>query len=325
MAARGGHILILGLVLSLKTFATQAPAVERPEQTFKLTATAELVLLDVSVNDATGLHVPGLDKSNFEIYEDGRLQTITHFSSADVPVTVGLVIDTSGSMRVVHPQVVMASLVFAHASNQQDEMFVVNFNDRANLGLPAYLPFTDDAAKLREALLISVAEGRTALYDALVLSLNHLEMGKRDKKTIVLVSDGGDNSSNHRFDDVMRVVRESRATIYAIGLFDEDDHDQNPGLLERLARISGGAFFQPKNVSEVADICRQIASDIRNRYTIGYVPLRSGEKGSLRKIKVVVRQAGVRKLTVRTRTSYVLPDRRPLVDQVGEADRKPEI
>ncbi len=325
MAFCFARVLVVGLSIGLQTFAEQAPTVELQEQPFKLTATAELVLLDVSVKDSTGLHVPGLGKDDFQIYEDGQRQTITHFSSDDVPVTVGLVIDTSGSMWAKHPEVVVAALVFINASNQQDEMFVVNFNDRASFGLPGNIPFTDNVGKLRTALSMIRAEGRTALYDALVLSLSHVEKGKRDKKTIVLVSDGGDNSSIHGFEDVMRMVRESRATIYTIGLFDEDDADRNPSLLARLARISGGEAFLPKDVSEVIGICRRIASDIRNRYTIGYVPVRLGEKGSLRKIKVVARQSGGRKLTVRTRTSYFLPDNRPLADQNGEADRKPGI
>ncbi len=321
MAACFACVLALGLSLGLTTFADQAPAVEAPEQPFKLSAIAELVLLDVSVNDARGVHVPGLDKNNFQIYENGQLETITHFSSEDVPVTVGLVVDTSGSMRTKHAEVVTAAVVFINASNQQDEVFVVNFNDRASFGLPDSIPFTDDVRKLQAALSINVAEGRTALYDALVLSLNHVEKGKRDKKTIVLVSDGGNNSSIHGFDDVMRMVRESRATIYTIGLFDEDDKDQNPRLLEKLARISGGAAFLPNRMSEVAEICRVIAKDIRNRYTIGYVPVRSGDKGSLRKIRVVARQSDGQKLTVRTRTSYFLPEVRPLVDQAGSANR----
>jgi Ca-activated chloride channel family protein len=321
MAACYARILVLGLSIGLKTFGERAPAVAPQEQPFRLTATAELVLLDVSVNDATGVHVSGLEKRNFEIYEDGQVQTITYFSSDDVPVTVGLVIDTSGSMRAKHPEVVTAALAFINASNQKDEVFVVNFNDRANFGLPDSIPFTDDVRKLQAALSITVAEGRTALYDALVLSLNHVEKGKRDKKTIVLVSDGGNNSSIHGFDDVMRMVRESRATIYTIGLFDQDDSDRNPRLLERLARISGGAAFLPNQVSDVAEICRVIAKDIRNRYTIGYVPVRSGDKGAQRKIKVVARQSDGRKLAVRTRTSYFLPERTALVDQDGQAKR----
>jgi Ca-activated chloride channel family protein len=308
MAARVGHILILGLSIALKTFTSQAPAVRLPEQPFKLTATAELVLLDVSVNDAAGVHVSSLQKNNFRVYENGKLQTVTHFSTDDVPVTVGLVIDKSGSMRPKHAEVLTAAMAFIQASNRNDEVFVVNFNDRPSFGLPGNISFTGDINKLRQALSMKPPEGRTAVYDAMVLSLNHLEKGTRDKKALVLVSDGGDNSSTHGFENVIGMVQESRATIYTIGLFDEDDKDRDPKLLARLARISGGETFLPKQLSDVVDICRQIASDIRTRYTIGYVPVRSGEKGSLRKIKVVGSQPGGGKLIVHTRTRYFLPD-----------------
>lgn len=312
MAARAGHILILGLSIALKTFAGQALVARLPEQSFKLTATAELVLLDVSVKDATGEHVSSLEKNNFRVYEDGKLQTVTHFSSDDVPVTVGLVIDKSGSMWPKHADVLTAAIAFVHASNRKDEVFVVNFNDRASFGLPGNISFTDDIEKLRKALSMKPPEGRTAIYDAIALSLNHLEKGTRDKKALVLVSDGGDNCSTHGFENVIQMVQESRATIYTIGLFDDDDKDRNPKVLARLARISGGEAFLPKQVPEVVGICRQIASDIRTRYTIGYVPVRFGEKGSLRKIKVVASQTGGRKLVVHTRASYFLPDSCPV-------------
>jgi len=320
MAVRAGYTLILGLSITMRTFAGQAPAAGLQETPFKLTANAEFVLLDVSVKDKTGEHVPLLEKNNFRVYENGKLQTVTHFSSDDVPVTVGLVIDTSGSMSTKHPDVVTAAMVFIKASNRNDEEFVVNFNDRPTFGLPDNISFTDNFDRLRAALVMSPPQGRTALYDALVLSLNHLEKGTRDKKALVLVSDGGDNCSTHGFEDVMALVRESRATIYSIGIFDEDDPDRNPDLLRRLARISGGEAFLPTRLAEVFGICRQIAIDIRTRYTIGYVPVRSGEKGSLRKIKVIARQPDGRNLAVRTRTSYVLPDSRP--NPVGEASRK---
>jgi len=315
MAARAGHILILGLSIALNALAGQALVAGPPDPSFTLTATAELVLLDVSVNDATGEHVSSLEKDNFRVYEDGKLQTITHFSSDDVPVTVGLVIDKSGSMRPKHANVVTAAIAFVHASNRRDEVFVVNFNDRASFGLPRNISFTDDIEKLRAALSMEPPDGRTALYDAIVLSLNHLEKGRRDKKALVLVSDGGDNNSSHKFDDVIQQVQESRATIYTIGLFDDDDKDRNPKVLARLARISGGEAFLPKEVPEVVGICRQIASDIRTRYTVGYVPLRVGEKGSLRKIKVIASHPGGGKLVVHTRASYVLPDSRPVANQ----------
>jgi VWFA-related protein len=287
-------------------------------QPFKLTATANLVLLNVSVKDAAGEHIPDLSKQNFQVHENGKLQTITQFGSDDVPVTVGLVIDTSGSMRSKYGDVVMAALTLIRAGNPEDEVFVVNFGDRVSYGLPGGIPFTDDLSQLRAALALGAPAGRTALYDAILSSLQHLELGKRDKKTLVLISDGGDNSSTHRSEEVMRAVRESRATIYAIGVYAADDHDQNPGLLRRLARVSGGEAFFPAQLSEVTGICRQIASDIRIRYTVGYVPIRSGQQGSLRKIKVTASTPGGRRLVVRTRTSYSLPD----TDEAGEVSRK---
>jgi len=315
-------IFILGLAVASQRLPAQAPAVQTSEQAFKLSVTAELVLLDVSVKDATGEHIPNLNKADFRIYENGKLQTITHFASDDVPVTVGLVIDTSGSMRPKYSEVVTAAMSFIRASNPKDEVFVVNFGDRVSHGLPDGVPFTSDAGKLRAALSLGVPAGRTALYDAILFSLHHIEKGHCEKKALILVSDGGDNSSSHKSPDVMRAVRESFTTIYTIGIFDDDDGDQNPGLLRGLAQVSGGESYFPKELSEVIGICRQIASDIRTRYTIGYVPVRSSEQGSLRKIKVTASIPGAHKLVVNTRRSYFLPDRRPLMESRGESSRK---
>ncbi len=311
------NTLIVVLAVAVQTLPAQNRAAAASEQPFKLTATAELVLLDVSVNDAAGKHVPNLGKADFQVYEGGKLQTITQFGSDDVPVTVGLVIDTSGSMRSKYGDVVMAALTLIHASNPEDEVFIVNFGDRVSYGLPEGMPFTDDVTQLRAALMLGAPAGRTALYDAILSSLHHLELGKRDKKTLVLISDGGDNSSAHASEEVVRAVRESRATIYAIGVYDDDDRDQKPALLRRLAEVSGGQAFFPARVEEVTAICRQIASDIRTRYTVGYVPNRSGERGSSRKIKVTASAPGGHRLMVHTRTSYSLPD----ADQAGEASR----
>ncbi|MGA3024107.1 MAG: VWA domain-containing protein [Bryobacteraceae bacterium] len=306
------------LAVAAWTLAAQAPAIEASEQPFKLSATAELVLLDVSVKDAAGEHIPSLGKEDFQVYENGKFQAITQFGSDDVPVTVGLVIDSSGSMKSKYGDVVTAALVLIQASNPRDEVFIVNFGDRVSYGLPDGIPFTDDLSQLRAALALGAPAGRTALYDAILSSLHHLEQGKRDKKTLVLISDGGDNSSAHGPEEVMRAVRESRTTIYTIGIFDADDHDQNPGLLRRLAHMSGGEAYFPARLSETAGICRQIASDIRTRYTVGYVPIRSGEQGSSRKIRVTASMPGGRRLVVHTRTSYSLPD----TDEHGEASRK---
>ena len=304
-----GHILILALLMAVSpTSAQESKVYPDATQEFKLTANAELVLLDVGVKDPKGGYVSDLKKENFKIYENGKLQTISDFASEDVPVTVGLVIDNSGSMQMKRPEVIAAALAFIHASNPNDEVFVTNFNDRVSPGLPPDTPFSDDPKKLQSALATGRAEGKTALYDALLLSLQHLEAGKRDKKTLVLVSDGGDNASTHTFKDLMPAVRRSRATIYSIGIFDESDPDSNPGLLRRLAGVSGGEAFFPKELPELTRICRQIAKDIRNRYTIGYVPVRADEKSALRTIKLIVTTTNRQKLIIHARTSYLLPE-----------------
>ncbi len=292
--------------MTVQILSAQAPAGDL-EHPFKLTVTAELVLLDVSVKDAAGANVPNLGKEDFQVYENGRLQTITQFGSDDVPVTVGLVIDTSGSMGPKYNEVVTAALLLIRASNPKDETFVVNFGDRVSYGLPDGIPFTDDPEKLRAALALSVPAGRTALYDAIVSSLHHLNQGTRDKRALVLISDGGDNASTHTSEEVMDVVRESRTTVYAIGIYDADDHDRNPGLLRRLAHVSGGEAYFPAQLSEATSICQQIASDIGTRYTVGYVPIQSGAQGSLQKIKVTASTPGGHRLVVHTRTSYSIP------------------
>ena len=298
------RIPVVGLAIVLGTLAGQTPAVDQP---FKFSATAKLVLLDVSVKDPNGGAISGLEMNNFRVYEDGKLQRIAHFAHDDVPVTVGLIIDTSGSMRRKYREVATAAMVFIRASNRNDEVFIVNFSDGVRFGLPANIAFTDDIEGLRAALSRGIPAGRTALNDAVVSSLSHLEKGKREKKALVLVSDGGDNNSSHRSADVMKIVRESRATIYAIGVYDEDDSDRNPRVLERLSQVSGGEAFLDVQLSKVSGICRQIASDIRTRYTIGYVPVQTSGGDTLRKIKVVASQSGGPRLLVHTRTSYLLP------------------
>ena len=217
--------------------------------------------------------------------------------------------DDSGSMLRKRSDVINAGLAFIGASNPQDQIFVVNFNDKVRCGLPETVPFTDDLNLLRSALSRDAPQGQTALYDAVAFALKHLESGRRDKKTLVLVSDGGDNVSTHSFKELMQLVQESRATIYTVGLFAPDDPDRNPHVLERIARISGGESFLPGELDQIIPICQRIAKDIRNRYTIGYRPVRTSDGAALRKIRVVGSAPDRGKLLVRTRTSYVLPAR----------------
>ncbi len=279
------------------------------DQDFKISTQVNLVLLDVSVRDPKGGFVTGLEKESFHVTENGRPQTITSFANKDIPVTVGLVVDNSGSMKPKHQAVVLSAIHLIQASNPKDEVFVVNFNDRVQRGLPDKMLFTDNIEILRRALSKSVPAGRTALYDALALALKHLEYGREDKKTIVLISDGGDNVSTLKMPELSRMVEESRATIYTIGLFESDDPDANPGVLRKFSNISGGVSYLPKELTEVPEICKQIAKEIRTRYTIAYIPTSSDRKGS-RSIKVIVNDPERGKLIAHTRTSYRMPEQK---------------
>lgn len=295
-------------IAAIAPFAKPIPA-ETPAadgQPFKITATVARVVLDISVKDDGGRYITDLRKENFKVFEDGRPQPIIHFSSTDTPVTVGLVLDDSGSMRPKRSEVVMAGLAFAKESNPDDQFFVVNFNNYIAPGLPGGMAFTDKLQTLRAALYMGNPEGQTALYDAIVFSLKHLEKGREPKKTLIVVSDGGDNVSRASFRDVIGLVQASEATIYTVGLFSNEDPDRNPGALRKLARLSGGDYFNPSSLSEVIPIFHHIAKDIRNRYTITYAPDPTVDpaKHRVRSIRVKVWNSPGEKLKVRTRTQY---------------------
>ena len=252
--------------------------------------------------------VSGLTQDNFKVYENGKPQQITQFANADIPVTVGILVDESGSMRPKRAEVIAAALEFIKASNPQDEVFVINFNEKARHGLPDTVLFSDNINQLRAALWQGIPEGRTALYDAIEMALHQTDMGRRDKKTLLVISDGGDNISMHKLPDVMHDVLESIVTIYTIGIFDEDDPEANPSVLKQLSQVSGGGSYFPKTLDEVVPICRQIAKDVRTRYTIGYIPEMNNGKPE-RQIKVVATSPAGQKLNVRTRTRYLFtPD-----------------
>ena len=275
------------------------------QQDYTISTQSNLVILDVGVKDAAGRLVEGLNEDNFRVFEDGRMQKISDFSRRDEPVTIGLVIDNSGSMRTKRLAVNAAAKGFIEASNPRDEIFITDFNDTVRRG-PAGVPFTDDRSLLFRALFRNPSEGRTALYDAVVESLHHLESGRQTKKALLVVSDGGDNASTHRREDVIRELHESLATIYTVGIYDDDDPDRNPGLLRRLAETSGGEAFFPKELDDLEAICRKIAEDIRHRYTIAYIPPDSSVH-RIRKIRVEATAPGHGKLTIHARTSYMFP------------------
>jgi Ca-activated chloride channel family protein len=304
------------LLAAPHNFQQQAPP---PPNSIRMTV--GLVVLHATTENKKGVSVSGLDKNNFEVFEDGVAQRIETFSHEDVPVTVGLVVDGSGSMRPKHNDVLSAAQTFALASNVSDEMFVVNFNERVSFGLPDDVPFTSKPAILQQALAQSPISGQTALYDAMAASLNQLKRGTRDKKVLIVISDGGDNaSSRSNLKQILTLAVESNAVIYTIGLFDETDLDKNPGALKQIAHATGGEFFQPETIREVVPLCAQIARDIRNQYTIAYTPTNAAQDGAFRAIQVRAKSSGHDHLVVRTRPGYYAPCAR---SQSAEPQRAP--
>jgi Ca-activated chloride channel family protein len=275
---------------------------------YAIRTNVDLVVLRASVRDHKGAPVSGLTQKDFQVYEDKVPQQIESFSHEDVPVTVGLVIDNSGSMRPKHPDVIAAALAFARSSNPEDQIFVVNFNEHVSMGLPANVPFTNNADQLEKALSRNVITGMTALYDAITVGLEQLQKGKWDKKVLIVVSDGGDNASKRTLAQVMSMVNQSSAVIYTMGIFDETDEDRNPRVLKQLSRASGGEAFFPKTLEEILPICEQIAHDIRSQYTISFVPTNKKQDGAYRAIDVKAREpSGGRRMSVSTRAGYTAP------------------
>lgn len=305
-------LVALLALIAAPTFARaqqSSPSQARPNDDYTISVNVNMVVLGATAVDHKGALVSGLGKNDFQVYEDGVLQQIKFFSHEDIPVTVGLVIDNSGSMKSKRADVIAAALAFARSSNPQDQMFVVNFNERVSFGLPDNIPFTDQVAQLEVALSRIAANGETALYDAVATALDHLKKGDRDKKVLIIISDGGDNASKHNLAEIVALVGQPNATIYTIGIFDEQDSDRNPGVLKRLAKDTGGEAFLPESLKDVVPICERIAHDIRNQYTIAYVPTNRNRDGSYRVIQVKAIAPGRGRLLVRTRTGYFAPSK----------------
>ena len=302
----------LAVCFSILAFGSYAgpqalPATDGPES-YRISVDVRLVALQAAVHDRQGRYVSGLSEREFEVYEDGVRQTIRLFRHEDVPVTVGLVVDHSGSMRAKLTEVIAATRTFVKFSNPEDQMFVVNFNEKVSLGLPASIRYTGEVAQLETAIWSSPAAGMTALYDATVTGLQRVREGKRERKALVVISDGGDNASKATLDQVLKLAEQSSVMIYSIGIFDEDDPDRNTKALTRLARTTGGEAFFPDHLNQVVEICESIAQDIRNQYTIGYVPTNAERTNTYRTIRVVARSKDHGKLSVRTRSGYIAAD-----------------
>jgi Ca-activated chloride channel homolog len=279
----------------------------------------ELVVLPVRVTDVHGDLVSGLSQDNFQVYEDGRPQKITVFQRGDTPVTVGLVVDHSRSMGPELPEVAAAVSAFAQSSNPQDEMFVVDFNDQVWFQLLDGKPFTNDPEELEKAVSAVTARGRTSLYDAVAEGLNHLRLGQWDKKALIIVSDGGDNASQHSYSQILALAQRSQTLIYSIGLLGALDQDENPDALKRLCKNTGGIAYFPGSEVHVRDISTQIARDLREQYTLGFVPEATGNSHAFRKIEVKVAAPGKGKLHVRSRPGYFGAPEKPSSPAPGKS------
>ena len=261
------------------------------------------VLLHASVVDDKQHIVTNLDRSAFTVFEDGKPQNIISFHHEDIPVSMGIIIDNSGSMREKRNNGNQAALNLVRSSNPKDEVFVVNFNDEYYLDQD----FTNNLLKLKEALEKIDARGGTALYDALVASSEHLNRFARlDKKVLFVVTDGEDNASNETLEQaVKQLQQENGPSVYAIGILGDEEHPKRAKrALEILAQRTGGIAFLPKTLDEVDEISRTVAHDIRNQYTIGYKPTNPRGAGGFRTVRVEARAKGHGKMTVRTRSGY---------------------
>lgn len=322
------RFLALALVLSSASFA-QIPVQQSqpapPDQgvtkdgsTIKVDV--GLVVLHTTVLDDRGKFADGLKAENFKVFEDKVEQKFT-VKREDVPVSMGLVIDNSGSMRDKRPRVNEAAITLVEASNKQDEAFVVNFNDDFYLDLDK--DFTNSIPELKEALERIDSRGSTALFDAIIGSLDHLKKASKDKRVLLVVTDGEDNSSHNSLEKTLREIQKTNTVIYTIGLLgDEKRKDKNHAMkaLKEIAEASGGIAFFPENVEDVHNICEQVAHDIRNQYTLSYYPTNTKKDGSFRAVTVqVIPPRGRGKLVARTRNGYYAPTASASATSAGAA------
>jgi Ca-activated chloride channel homolog len=271
--------------------------------TFVIRKDVDEVLLHATVVDDKQRIVTDLKKSDFTVLEDGKPQMIISFHHEDIPVAMGIVIDNSGSMREKRAKVNQAALNLVRASNVQDEVFVVNFNDEYYLDQD----FTNDLLKLKEALEKIDARGGTALYEAVVASADHLAKDARlERKVLFVVTDGEDNASRESLEEAVKQLQEENGpSVYTIGLLGDEEHPRRARrALEIIAQRTGGLAFFPRTLDEVDEISKQIAHDIRSQYTIGYKPTNPKSAGGFRQIKVEAKAKGHSKLMVRTKSGY---------------------
>ena len=312
-----GWVLGLGLLAPLAFHAQVAiqprPKASAPEQkrpTANLRVDTNLVLVPVTVCDPLNRPVTGLEKEHFKVFDDHVEQTVTHFAMDDEPVAVGLVFDISGSMGPKLRLSRMAAATFFKTANPEDEFFLVEFNDQPKM----VVPLTQNVEEIQNQLTFAQSKGRTALLDAIFLSLHEMKKSTKNKKALLIISDGGDNSSRYTEGEVKNLVRESDTLIYAIGVYEADnargrtpEEAAGPGLLNEVAEQTGGRHF-PASPSELPDIAAKIGVELRNRYVLGFSPTAQQRDGRYHHVQVkVVPPRGLPPLHAYWRLGYYAP------------------
>ncbi|PYU48923.1 MAG: VWA domain-containing protein [Acidobacteria bacterium] len=313
-------LLACGIALFASTAFAQIPVPSTPpppsgqdvnagKQGSSIKVDVNLVVLHTTVLDDRQRFADGLKSENFRVFEDKVEQKLSVFKREDVPVSMGLVIDNSGSMRDKRPRVNEAAITLVQASNPQDEAFVVNFNDDFYLDLDK--DFTSSIPELKEALERIDSRGSTAMRDAILGSLDHLKKASKDKKVLLVVTDGEDNASRNSLEKMIREIQKTDTVIYTIGLLGQENKKEAKRarkVLEQISAASGGLAYFPENVDDVHNICEQVAHDIRNQYILAYYPTNTRRDGTFRTIQVeVIPPRGRGKLMARTRNGYYAP------------------
>src|SRR5690242_1745915 len=271
----------------------------------------ELALVNVVVTDPHNRLVTGLDTDNFRVFEDNVEQEITAFSSEDVPISIGVIFDCSGSMSNKLGKAREAALEFFRTANPEDEFFLVSFNERAELTSS----FTNSVEDLQSRLMLTSPKGRTALLDAIYLGLSQMRGAHNAKRALLILSDGGDNHSRYNESDIKRLVKEADTQLYAIGIFDPlgsrnrtPEELKGPSLLSEITEMTGGRVFAVERLEDLPDIATKIGMELRNQYVLGYRPSNKAHDARWRKIKIKLRAPrGLPPLTVYSKTGYYAP------------------
>ncbi|HYZ84748.1 MAG TPA: VWA domain-containing protein, partial [Bryobacteraceae bacterium] len=284
---------------------------ENDRRSASLRVDTTLVLINVSVTDPLNRFVTGLDREHFKLWEDNVEQKVTQFSSEDAPLSIGLVFDASGSMGSKLSKSRQAASQFFKLANPEDEFFLIQFNEQAEL----VVPFTTNTEEIQNRLTFTQAKGRTALLDGVYMAMNQMKKARNPRKAILILSDGGDNSSRYTESEIRRLVREADVQVYAMGIFEPiagrgrtAEELSGPGLLSELAEQTGGRHFPVDNINELPDVAAKIGMELRNQYVLGYSPTNQQKDGKYRKVKVKLQQLrGLPPLRAVYRVGYYAP------------------